>query len=111
MYQTIIVEKKDGVAKITLNRRDKMNALNIELVRELKSALEDAERDHTVKVVIITGAGRAFCAGGDLDYFLATKDSPEWVEYNHIIVEVFDGIYYLRKVVIAAVNVVLPWST
>lgn len=104
MYRTIIAEKKDGVMKITLNRPDKMNAITMELVSELRSALKDAEEDDETKAVVITGAGRAFCAGGDLEYFLATKDSAEFFAYNQACGELFDGIQYGKKIVIAAVN-------
>lgn len=104
MYQTIIVEKKNGVAKITLNRPAQMNAMTYELIREVKSALEDAEHDGTVKVVTITGAGRAFCAGGDLDYFLATQHSAEFYEFSDTFDQILNGIQYGKKIVIAAVN-------
>lgn len=104
MYSTIIVEKKDGVAKITLNRPDKMNSITMEVASEFKAALEDAENDDAVKVIVVTGAGRAFCAGGDLEYFLATKDSEEFYRFNLACSELFDGIQYGSKVVTAAVN-------
>lgn len=104
MYNILIVEKKDGVTKITLNRPEKMNAITLGLVSEFKSALKDAESDDTVKAIVVTGAGRAFCAGGDLEYFLATKDSEEFYRYNQACSELFDGIQYGSKVVIAAVN-------
>lgn len=104
MYNTIIVEKNDGVAKITLNRPDKMNSITMEVAAEFKAALEDAENDDAVKVIVVTGAGRAFCAGGDLEYFLATKDSEEFYRFNLASSELFDGIQYGSKIVIAAVN-------
>lgn len=63
-YEAIIYEKKNGVAKITMNRPEALNALNTVLVRELGNALEDAEKDDTVRVVVITGSGRAFSVGG-----------------------------------------------
>ncbi|MHB1420417.1 MAG: enoyl-CoA hydratase/isomerase family protein [Bacillota bacterium] len=66
-YKQLIYEKKDWMGKITLNRPDKMNALNDELCYEFEIALEEAERDEDIKVVVITGSGRAFCAGYDLE--------------------------------------------
>ncbi len=69
---TIIYEKKDGTAWITLNRPERMNALSFELGGAMSRALREAVRDEEVMVVIITGAGgRAFCAGNDL------KDAAE----------------------------------
>jgi enoyl-CoA hydratase len=67
-YQTIIYEKKDGVARITLNRPEAMNAINRTMFLEIGSALDDAEQDGSVRVVVMKGAGRAFCAGVDLKF-------------------------------------------
>lgn len=66
-YKTILLEKAGGVATITLNRPDKMNALNQEMADELLDAINNASTDNAVKVVVLTGSGRAFCAGGDVD--------------------------------------------
>jgi 2-(1,2-epoxy-1,2-dihydrophenyl)acetyl-CoA isomerase len=64
---TIILEgKHDGIATLVLNRPDRLNALNNELATALNDALGRIAGDDTVRVVVITGAGRAFCAGGDL---------------------------------------------
>ena len=65
-YKNIIYEKKDGVGYITLNRPDKLNAINDSLLEELDAAFAAAEPDLEVKVVVVKGAGRAFSAGQDL---------------------------------------------
>ncbi len=65
-YKNLIVKKGDGVATITLNRPESMNAMNGEMLKELLAAIDDAGEDEAVRVVILTGAGRAFCAGADL---------------------------------------------
>tara|TARA_Y200000002_G_scaffold240004_1_gene198279 strand:- start:54 stop:842 length:789 start_codon:yes stop_codon:yes gene_type:complete len=62
----LLVEKKNGVATLTLNRPDQMNALSLELRWELQAALEDIGADPEIGVVVLTGAGKAFCAGLDL---------------------------------------------
>jgi len=95
-YNKIILEKKGGIAKITLNRPEALNAMDEELVAELVAALDDIEHDSDIDVAIITGVGRAFSAGRDLKGILAGR---EWV----------GGIRYqaledLSKPVIAAVN-------
>jgi 2-(1,2-epoxy-1,2-dihydrophenyl)acetyl-CoA isomerase len=66
MNDTVIYESDQGVATITLNRPDKLNAMNAELLNAATSALERAANDNDIRVVIFTGAGRGFCAGGDL---------------------------------------------
>lgn len=65
-YETIIVEKERGRARITLNRPEKLNALSAQLQAELRHALWDADRDTRVHSIILRGAGRSFCAGYDL---------------------------------------------
>lgn len=65
-YEKIIYSVEQAVARITLNRPDKRNALDHEIVSEVKAALKEAGRDETVRVVIITGAGKDFCSGADL---------------------------------------------
>jgi len=65
-YKTIIVEINDGILTLTLNRPEKMNAFTAEMAKELIEAFETASEDDRVRVIIVTGAGKAFCAGMDL---------------------------------------------
>jgi 2-(1,2-epoxy-1,2-dihydrophenyl)acetyl-CoA isomerase len=65
-YEQIVYEKQDGVAVITLNRPERMNAFTDVMLRVWAGALEDARLDRDVRAVIVTGAGRGFCAGADL---------------------------------------------
>ena len=65
-YETVLYESGGGVATVTLNRPDALNALNSTLVEELQKALAEAAGDPEVRCVVITGAGRGFCAGADL---------------------------------------------
>jgi len=66
-YEFILTERFDGVALVTLNRPDKLNALSFPLVRELDEALTEYEKDNGIKAVVLTGAGeRAFSAGADI---------------------------------------------
>jgi enoyl-CoA hydratase len=67
MYENILVEVEDGVAVITLNRPEKLNAMNRKLNRELITAVKEAEADDGIGCIVLTGAGeRAFSAGGDI---------------------------------------------
>lgn len=67
-YDNILFEKKEGVATLTFNRPDKMNALSPYLLLEAADAITDARKDDAVKVLVVTGAGRAFCSGADLSF-------------------------------------------
>ena len=70
MYQEITVtrsERNDHVAIITMNRPDKLNALTKVMEAELRDAMEAADRDDTIRVVVLTGAGKGFCAGMDIN--------------------------------------------
>lgn len=73
-YQHLILERRDQVATITLNRPEAFNALNLALGRELFRAVLEVDDDPEVRAVVITGAGRAFCAGGDVKDFAAHLD-------------------------------------
>jgi enoyl-CoA hydratase/carnithine racemase len=66
-YETLLVDKRDYIGSITLNRPEHMNTFNVPLSTELNAALLDMENDSEIRVVIIKGAGRAFCAGIDVN--------------------------------------------
>jgi 2-(1,2-epoxy-1,2-dihydrophenyl)acetyl-CoA isomerase len=65
-YSTILLETRDGVATLTLNRPEMLNSLNKAIIDDIRSALRALARDDATKVLVVTGAGRGFCAGADL---------------------------------------------
>ncbi|MYF82041.1 MAG: hypothetical protein F4177_09890 [Chloroflexi bacterium] len=78
-YTTIDIDKRsDGVTVATLNRPEKLNAVNATMHRELASLSIDANRDPETRVLVLTGAGRAFCAGGD---FSGSRDGRSGANY------------------------------
>jgi enoyl-CoA hydratase len=66
-YRTLIVERKESIATITLNQPEKRNAMSVDMGEEFKRALEELREVEELRVLTITGSGRAFCAGGSLD--------------------------------------------
>src|SRR4029079_9253517 len=65
-YETILFESADGVARLTLNRPDRLNSFTVQMHGEVAEALSKVEQDESVRTLLITGAGRGFCAGQDL---------------------------------------------
>lgn len=65
-FKTITLDIEDGVARLTLNRPERLNAINLALVKELNEAVNDIRENDKIRVLVITGAGTAFCAGGDI---------------------------------------------
>jgi enoyl-CoA hydratase/carnithine racemase len=107
-FEQIRYDAVDGVATVTLNRPEKLNAVTSVLLRELISAFDEADADDAVRAVIVTGAGRAFCSGADLSGGTRSFDSSARPEAGG---EHRDGgglvtlrIYDMKKPVIAAIN-------
>jgi 2-(1,2-epoxy-1,2-dihydrophenyl)acetyl-CoA isomerase len=101
-YETLLHELDHGVATLTLNRPDALNALNSTLRRELLAAVNAARRDDATRAVVITGAGRGFCAGADLRGGSSEREFRRVIitEYNPLI----EAIRNLPKPVVASVN-------
>lgn len=101
-FETIRIETADGVATITLNRPDSLNALTATMRHELLAALKAAGKDDATRAVIITGEGRGFCSGADLRGGSTEREFRRVLtsEYNPLIT----AIRELPKPVIAAVN-------
>lgn len=102
----VLTEIRSGAGVIILNRPDKRNALSPEMVKELNSALIRFDQNDQVKVIIVTGAGKAFCAGADLKYLqqLSQYSIAENLTDSEHIASLFLAMYNLNKPVIAAVN-------
>src|SRR6185436_20609247 len=107
MDDSINVVDDDGIVTITLNRPDKLNALVGHMRRDLAEALEAAGSDRSIRVVVITGAGRAFCAGGDVAFMAELIERHDTEEFSRLLGaarRVILAIRQMTKPVIAAVN-------
>ena len=103
-YETIIFEKQNGVATITLNRPQSLNAFIPQMNQEVLQALKDAERDREARCVMITDAGRAFCAGQDLKGRTPEQKGSLGTSLREKYNPLIRQIRQMEKIVIAAVN-------
>jgi enoyl-CoA hydratase len=103
-YNNILYSIADGICTITVNRPDKLNALNKETIAEIGRAVKAAQADAAVRVIILTGAGnKSFIAGADISEFssFTPEQGKELARHGH---DVFNSIEQCTKPVIAAVN-------
>jgi 2-(1,2-epoxy-1,2-dihydrophenyl)acetyl-CoA isomerase len=103
-YEAIIMEKKDGIAKVTINQPKILNCLVKAVFDELYAATVELDADDEVKVVILTGAGRAFCAGGDINRFKEGFSLKSGIDYVDSVHRVEKNWINLKKPTIAMVN-------
>jgi len=107
-YETLLYEQDGAVLKITMNRPDKLNALTETLLRELNLAIKSANEDPSVRAVILTGAGRGFCAGADLAEGLEKGIGSGNFSFQENLTRTYNplilGIRSMAKPVIAAIN-------
>ena len=106
-YETLLLEVSEGVATLTLHRPESLNAFSTPMQRELAQVIGDLARDAAVRSVVLTGAGRAFCAGGDMDEMEQASASTPLADRNKLrrmLTEVFMPLVRLEKPVVAAVH-------
>lgn len=102
--RTIPWAKQDGVATITLNRPEVHNAISMELVDELMGVLQECRSDEQVKVLIITGTGKSFVSGGDLNQFIAARGYEQAYPLLNKVTKLLSTIDHFSKPVIAMIN-------
>lgn len=103
----IYEQTESGIATITLNRPERLNALTFEVYRELTDTFGALRADETVRVVVITGAGRAFCSGGDVKDIIGelfSRDVEGLLEFTRMTCDLVRNIRLLPKPVIASLN-------
>ncbi|MBR3302921.1 MAG: short-chain-enoyl-CoA hydratase [Bacteroidales bacterium] len=102
-FKMLIIERVDNIAVLKINRPDAMNSLNNELLNELNCALEQIDSDEQIRVLIITGEGRAFVAGADIEQ-MSTMNVQQGKEFGVQGSAVFRKLENISKPVIAAIN-------
>src|SRR6187551_1246424 len=100
-FDTIRYEVADGLCRVTLNRPEQMNGMTNQMVREAHDALQQAAADPSIRVLVLTGAGRAFCPGADLNHF-TTGGRDEVLTAREF--EVTTLLHEMPAVTIAAIN-------
>lgn len=105
-FKELLYEIKNGAAIITLNRPDKRNALNDQLISDLREAIADADADDQARVVMLRGAGKDFCAGADLSQVEKSAQASiiENIEGASQMADLFIAMRRMKKPVIAAVH-------
>jgi enoyl-CoA hydratase/carnithine racemase len=101
---TLLVEDRGAVRILTMNRPEKRNALNTALTRDLLDALRAADRDESIRVIVLTGAGQGFCAGADLSEFKGLKDPQAAEARAELTMQLHLVFSRMSTPVIAAIN-------
>src|SRR5207253_1751460 len=105
--KSFLYEQRDGIATITLNRPERLNAITFEVYRELTDMFASLRDEPGVRVVVITGAGRAFCSGGDVRDIIGElqgSDAAGLLEFTRLTCELIRNMRLLPKPVIASLN-------
>ncbi len=105
-YETIVFSKKDKIARIVFNRPEVHNAFDSKMIGEIAEAFEKIQSDQSVRVVILTGKGKSFCAGADINWMreIIAYSYEQNLEESLQLAEVLHKIYALPKSTIAMVN-------
>ena len=103
-WENLLYEQKGSVGVIILNRVEKMNALNAQLLSELSELLENCANDDSIRALIITGSGKAFCAGGDISRDDAGDPLGTFIKFSCLTRDTLHQVETCKKPVIAAIN-------
>ena len=105
--KSFLYEQRDGIATITFNRPERLNAITFEVYRELTDFFATLRDEKEVRVVIVTGAGRAFCSGGDVRDIIGElqgRDAEGLLEFTRLTCELIQNMRALPKPIIASIN-------
>jgi enoyl-CoA hydratase/carnithine racemase len=109
-FETLLLEKKEGIGLLTMNRPDRMNAFNQQMEAEFVQALQEADQDDEIRVLVVTGAGKSFCAGADVGRMSAEererkpKGAEEFRRGFRNVQGIILGLQRLEKPTMAMIN-------
>jgi len=105
-YKTLTVSKKDDILTVSLNRAEVHNAMNETLMNELTACFKDISQDDTIRIVILTGNGKSFCAGADLNWMksMVSYSIQENIKDSNLLLDLYNSIYLCPKPVIGKIN-------
>lgn len=102
---SLLVEKVNRAAVLTINRPNQRNAINYQVMDELRDAIRDAESDQSVSYIVITGTGdRAFCGGGDVASFVSLRTKEDAYPMLRKMGDVLDELFFCKKPTVALLN-------
>ncbi len=105
-YDTIEVSKKKDTVLVTLNRPEVHNAMNEQLMKELTNSFKDLSKDSSVRAIVLSGKGKSFCAGADLNWMksMANFSKEENIKDSNLLLDLFETIFQCPKPVIGRIN-------
>ena len=105
-YETIEIQKEKDVVTVYLNRPEVHNAMNEKLMKELTTCFKELSRDNDTRVIILTGKGKSFCAGADLNWMksMVKYSKEENIRDSRLLSDLFEAIYNCPKPVIGRIN-------
>lgn len=105
-YETIKLDRNKDIATVILNRPEIHNAMNEKMMQELTSCFRNLSNDDKIRVIILTGNGKSFCAGADLNWMkrMVNYSIEENIEDSNLLLELYESLYSCSKPIIAKVN-------
>ncbi|TYS15497.1 enoyl-CoA hydratase [Rossellomorea vietnamensis] len=104
LYETIKLEKSGKIATVILNRPKSLNAMNPQMMRELKNCLKEVEKDDDILVLVLRGEGKGFSSGGDIKEMLNLGGEQEFSEIMEVISELAMTLYTMKKLTITGIH-------
>ena len=105
-YETLEVKKENDIVTISLNRPDVHNAMNEQLMKELTQCFQEMSRDDKIRIIVLTGNGKSFCAGADLNWMksMVNYSKEENIRDSRLLLDLYETIYQCPKPVIGKIN-------